>query len=69
MDGKNRWDQMLAVLVLSQYGVTQDILGKLIPRGLELARGNENMKYGCACTKLCAPSIIRPLSRADIQFK
>ena len=27
--------------------------------------GNENMEYGCAFEILCAPSIIRPLSRTD----
>ena len=27
--------------------------------------GNENMEYGCAFGIFCAPSIIRPLSRAD----
>ena len=33
-------------------------------KGPRTGPGNENMEYGCAFGILCAPSIIRPLSRA-----
>ena len=38
--------------------------GQAHPKGPRTGPGNENMMYGCAFGILCAPSIIRPLSRA-----
>ena len=43
--------------------------GKANFKGPKTGPGNENMEYGCAFRLLCAPSIIRPLNRADAQFK
>ena len=37
--------------------------------GPETGPGNKNMEYGRAFRILCAPSIIRPLSRVDAKFR
>ena len=38
-------------------------------KGPKTGAGNENMEYRCAFRILCASSMIRPLSRADAQFR
>ena len=48
--------------------------GQAHSNGPRTGPGNDNVKYGCAFRTLCAPStrrisIIRPLSRADAQFR
>ena len=40
--------------------------GQTHSKGSGNGPGNENMEYGCAFAILCAPSIIRPLSRANV---
>ena len=39
--------------------------GQAHSKGPRTGPGNENMDYGCSFGILCAPSIIRQLSRAD----
>ena len=38
-------------------------------KGPRTAPWNESMEYGCAFGILCSLSIIRPLNRADAQFR
>ena len=43
--------------------------GQAHSKGPRTGPGNENREYGCAFRMLCSPFIIRPLSRADAQFR